>query len=198
MTTWNTTEAGTLLCPECGRRLDASNLNTSAFVSCASCETPLRVVLFPAYFRDTSGDVRAAEAALDQEAVCFNHPENRAEVACATCGRFICELCQLDITDEQLCPSCFESDRSESSSHERETVLYGKIAVYLSLVPLFCFWPATLITAPASIFIAVYYWNDSRRMISSVRWRNVVAVLLSVLQIAGWATGWISIFVMGP
>lgn len=186
MTTWNKTEPGTLLCPECGRRLDASELNTSSFPSCVSCETPLRVDVFPAYFRDASDDVRGAETALDQEAVCFNHPENRAEIVCTSCGRFICELCQLDITDEQLCPTCFDTERDEQSTQKQDSILYGEIAIYLSLVPAFCFWPVSILTAPASMFIAIYYWTDSNRLISHVRWRNVVAVLLSGLQITAW------------
>jgi hypothetical protein len=47
----------------------------------------------------------------------------------------------------------------------------------------------TCITAPAAIFVALRFWNAPRSMVPRGRLRLVLALVLSVAVLAGWAAG---------
>lgn len=182
-----------VLCPHCGNPMDPSILNQDEFLPCTNCTTLVRIELFPAFFEQEEERVPSGEAALDGEAVCFNHSENRAEVACELCGRFICSLCRLEISGDEICPVCFEREDETGPSQKNDRFLYDRLALFLAIVPLLCFWYVVPVTAPASLYIALAYRNEPGQVGVSFRWRNVVAIVLSGLQVLGciWALWYI-------
>ena len=50
----------------------------------------------------------------------------------------------------------------------------------------------TLVTAPAALFVAIRYWNAPRSIVHRTKIRLVAAIVLALMQIAGWA----SLFIM--
>ena len=52
-------------------------------------------------------------------------------------------------------------------------------------LPLLVFY-FTLLTAPAAVFVALRYWNAPRSLVRPTRAGHVAAIVLGVLQLAGW------------
>jgi len=124
------------------------------------------------------------------EATCFYHPQKKAVLPCEGCGRFLCALCDCELHGQHFCPACLEVGRKKRKikSLENERTLYDSIALSLAvlpvaIVPLIYF---TFITAPASLFVALRYWNAPRSIVHRTRIRLVLAIIFASLQIVGW------------
>src|SRR5436190_111361 len=96
-----------LRCPKCSQELDPGAIDPSGALPCPRCLSVLTIALFPA-FQVPPKEVSTASGAVAEEgeAVCFFHPEKRAEATCARCGRFICTLCDMPVGDRHICPKC--------------------------------------------------------------------------------------------
>jgi hypothetical protein len=127
---------------------------------------------------------------IDIEAGCFYHPQKKAAVHCSACGRFLCALCDVELNGRHFCMSCLESGKSQHKIRnlENERVLYDDIALMVAFFPLLIFY-ITIFTAPAALFIAIKHWKSPSSIIPRTKIRFVAAILLSVLQIAGWSYG---------
>src|SRR5262245_48811130 len=98
-------------CPNCQGQL-LEGFNRQEFIACPSCRAPVDVVIFPAFFRKI-GPAQNAEAVLvEGESSCFYHPEKKASVPCAGCGRFLCALCDCELHGQHYCPACLETGRT--------------------------------------------------------------------------------------
>ena len=168
-------------CPKCNSPIEYSQ----DIAGCPSCRTKLIAEIFPAFFKQPSA--ASASPAIGEESVCFFHPRNKAAVSCAMCGRFICTLCAVELRGQQICPLCIESGikKRKIAGLENRRVLYDDIALSLSIIPALLFWP-TIMTAPASIFIAVRHWKSPTSIIPRTKARFIFAIFISLLQIAGW------------
>ena len=177
----------TLQCPACRAPLPAGVLTADGWAACPGCSTPTRVEAFPALLRaPTAG--RAAEAiVLDGEASCFYHPEKKAEVPCAECGRFLCALCDVELNDRHLCPTCLEAGtrKGQLIELEQRRTRYDTVALTLTLAPILA-WPFTIATAPAAIAIAIYGARKPRSLVSRYWQRAGVAIALATAQLGGW------------
>lgn len=186
-----------LRCDQCGIVLAADALNTAAPVPCPSCRAMILGQVFPALFRvPAAGEpgenlLPGAEA----EAACFFHPHKRAATPCAQCGRFLCRLCDLDFGDgRHLCPECVRAGRDQGRMPELENgrTFHDRLALLLSVVPVLVIlvWPFTLFTAPAALFLTLRYWHEpALGPVPRSRGALLVAIALSLLQIAAWAAG---------
>jgi hypothetical protein len=176
-----------LNCTACGAALGAGTLAVAGPVPCPSCRSPLTIAIFPALAHrigaGSAGDLLTAEG----EAVCFNHPDRRAAVPCASCGRFLCSLCDLEFDGQHLCPSCLESGARSGRFRklQNQRVLYDRLALILAVVPIITFY-FTLITAPAAIVVAVRYWKAPGSLVAGTKVRLVLAILIALPQILGW------------
>jgi len=56
----------------------------------------------------------------------------------------------------------------------------------LALFPLAAFW-FTLVTAPMALYIAIRHWNAPLSVVGRGKGRFVAAIILSGLQVLGWA-----------
>jgi len=176
-----------LRCPKCRVALAADRLREATIVDCFGCGTPLRAIAFPALTRPVRDTVAITPAAEGQSS-CFFHASRPAQTACDQCGRFICALCEVEVEAKKLCPTCLTQGRASGGLSQLETTRprWDHRCLLLALVPLL-FWPLTLITAPATLFLAFRFWKAPGSIVKPTRWRFVVAVLFALLELLGWA-----------
>lgn len=186
----NATGEQFVTCPSCDAPFRAREVTARGEHTCELCHTSMRVALFPALQRRmdaVSGD-RVSGVAV--EAVCFFHPDRKAERYCEHCGRLVCSLCDLDVGRAHLCPSCAASRRTsgEDTALQTEAVRYDRIAIALTvyplvIIPLFYF---IILTAPAAIVMAIRGLSKQKTVIPRPRYRFVLAILLGVAELVGW------------
>src|SRR4051812_10375500 len=96
-------------CSNCKCGLPTDNLD-GAFHLCPRCGDWVQAYVFPALRR--LQPVTLAESALvEGQSSCFYHPQKLAAIACESCGRFLCALCDVEIGGVHRCPRCLESGR---------------------------------------------------------------------------------------
>lgn len=101
-------------CPRCEAPIAESELRTGRIL-CGSCGTGFQATVFQPVDRHA----RVAEvlvATPDGVAnACANHARNAAVTSCERCGLFICELCDLNLGEGSVCPSCFDRARADGT-----------------------------------------------------------------------------------
>jgi hypothetical protein len=70
-------------------------------------------------------------------------------------------------------------------------VAYDSIALTVAVAPLL-FFPMTLLTGPAAVFLALRYWKRPLALMHASRWRFVAAILIGVLEVGG--LGWLILY----
>lgn len=182
-------------CPQCRKPLTAE-LRATGPTRCNGCSAEVEFTFFPAMAAAPAAAEKAAPVLGSEEASCFYHLKNQAVIACDACGRFLCSLCHLELAGQHLCPSCLESGsrKGKLADIENQRTLFDSVALSLAALPLLL-WPATVITAPAAIFVAISRWKAPGSLTRRTKIRFVLAILLGLAQIAGWcALAWILIF----
>jgi len=157
---------------------------------CPGCGREMIIEVFPALFRPVAAGSTGETLFSAEEAACFYHPQKRALVPCDSCGRFLCALCDVELNGRHLCPNCLQTGRKKGKLRdlENERVRYDRVALTTSVLPLL-FWPATLISAPAALYLSIRHWNSPPSLVQRyTKVRFVVAILFSLVQVAGWAT----------
>jgi hypothetical protein len=121
------------------------------------------------------------------DATCFYHASKRAAAPCSQCGRFLCKLCSVEFSGAIWCPECFESGRTRKRvvNLENQRTLHDSIALALATWPvLFMFYPA-MVTAPAALFLSIVYWKRPSSIVRrQPKFRLVLAIIFSLIQIA--------------
>ncbi len=86
-----------------------------------------------------------------------------------------------------MCPNCLEGQKRKGqlAALETERTLYDRIALSLAVYPLLLFY-LTVITAPIAIFVSIRYWKAPGSLVRRTRSGFVVAIVLALVQIAGW------------
>jgi hypothetical protein len=174
-------------CPKCKIPLEWQNFNTQEMTRCPACNGALRIEIFPAFLEDPSVPVMANLSAIGDESSCFFHPQKKAALACALCGRFICSLCDIEFGDKHVCPACLEAGKKKKKIINLEThrVLYDDIALAVAIIPMIFIW-VTVITAPISIYMSIRYWKSETSIIPRTKIRFMSAIAISLLQLSGW------------
>lgn len=181
-----------ITCTKCSTQIKAAALNTSSPVACGACGTPVVAHVFPAALK--SGALSGQESAdtVASESGCFYHPDKKAVVPCASCGRFLCALCDTEIDGRHICLPCLQAGKkSRQIKHlESHVTLYDGIAIRLALMPFtLILWFTTFIAAPASLFLVLRYWKKQGSVLPRSKIRFVAAFVLSLTQLAGWTVG---------
>jgi hypothetical protein len=174
-------------CPKCKIPLEWQSFNAQEMTACPACNAKLRVDIFPAFFKDSSVPAMAGLSAIGDESVCFFHPQKKAAVACSMCGRFICSLCDIELGDQHVCPTCLEAGKKKKKIRNLEThrVLYDNIAIYVAIIPMILIW-VTIISAPISIYMSIRYWKAPMSIIPRTKIRFIAAIAISLAQLAAW------------
>src|SRR5580693_3521158 len=158
-------------CARCSMPLPRWGLDTSAETACPSCGSENMLRAFPAMFAERR--VAAPEVALEGEAACFDHPGKRAVAACQQCGRFVCQLCSVELIHGVYCPSCVAAGagQARAANVDAPRTLYDSIALTLPLATLVLFWPLTIAAAPAALVISISKWRQPLSLVRQSRWR---------------------------
>jgi hypothetical protein len=174
-------------CPACQAWLLEGVFNQPQLSPCPACGVPLQIEVFPALFRSRNIGQSGETIMIEGESSCFYHPQKKAVLPCQGCGRFLCALCDCELNGQHFCPACLETGKTKGKikSLENQRTLYESIALSLAIYPLLIFY-FTLVTAPASLFVAIRYWNAPRSIVRRTKTRYVTAIVLSSMQIAGW------------
>lgn len=185
-----------VLCPKCGEPQPGGSYNIDDYVLCRGCRSGLHMEVFPALYRTDPGTGSGSVAVKTDEASCFYHPANEAVVPCDMCGRFLCSLCDVEMNDRHICPTCFERGMSRESMPELITkrVRYDNIALSLAIYPLLI-WFITFITAPMVIFMCIRYWKRPLSVVPVTRVRFVFAFIIAALQVGMWGTLAVGFFI---
>jgi hypothetical protein len=173
-------------CTNCSTALPP-DLIDGAFHMCPGCLNWVRVHIFPALTRELT--VHPTESPLiEGQSSCFYHPHKTAVVPCESCGRFLCSLCDVEIGGVHRCPRCLESGRRKQQLQTLQTehTRYDRIALGLTTIGLL-FWPITLISAPAALYMVIRYWNRRSTVLPGGSAGYIVAGALAVAEIGGWA-----------
>ena len=188
--------ATTITCPKCQTSLYEGVFNRLEPMPCPACETPLQIEVFPAMFRRIASGQQAETVMVEGESSCFFHPEKKAVVTCQGCGRFLCALCDCELKGEHYCPNCLEAGKSKGKikSLENQRTLYDSIAIVLAVAPLLIFY-FTIITAPMTLYVAIRYWKAPMSILRRSKFRFVIAIILALLQIAGWVAVFVGIYI---
>lgn len=176
------------VCSDCHHVFDVQEWANRDFKPCPYCRTESRLLVFPAYGSDSPTIESGELVKLSEDGSCFYHDDKKAEVTCHQCGRFLCALCDIEISENKhICSSCVHSgiSKKKDDSLEKERILYGDIAVSVAILPMIIFY-FTLITGPLAIFIAIKYWKKPGPMFSKWRWRESLAIFIGAAQIIGW------------
>jgi hypothetical protein len=175
--------AQTLNCPKCSCLLDEQWLNRSDLQPCPNCQTPIYLEVFPAFFRKIAPGQSAQLVMAEGESGCFFHPQKKAVVPCAGCGRFLCALCDCDFNGQHFCPACLETGKSKGKIQglENQRARYDSVALMLAFVPV-------LITALVAMFLVIRCWKTPTSLVGATRPRLIAAIVIAALQIVGWAT----------
>lgn len=180
-------------CPNCGSDIPDSQFNTAAFEECATCHSRIQAVVFPAFYREAPKGERPENAVLDDEATCYYLPDKKAVAICEGCGVFLSSLYVFELDGKTWCPKCVEKGKQTGKlkSLEETRTNYDSVALSLAILPIL-FWPFTLVTAPAALGMAIWFWKRPGSFLPRSKIRFVFAILIALLQIAGW----IALFVM--
>ena len=185
-------------CPSCGMPLvsavDPFVTSGIPLTLCLACGKNQCVLVFPADWRQGAAGA-AGVAAVEGDSVCFHHQDKRAEVACEVCGRFLCELCHVDLDGRALCAACLtqmhtHSEKSKltgnaTSAHVPSRVRYDMMALgCVILAPIFTI--VSFIPAGIALYWCFRHWRTPISVIPRNRWRFVVAGVGAVAILAGW------------
>lgn len=133
-----------LSCTNCTTPLDSHIVNTNVMMTCPTCNTFLRADAYPALFRPISKGDSGEKLMMEKDASCFYHPGKKAILPCDLCGRFLCSLCDIDFSNQHLCPLCLDSGKSKQKIQvlTNRRTNYDSISLYLALIPMLFFFLA--------------------------------------------------------
>ena len=180
-------------CSKCGHENpQGRNAGSNQFHLCSSCGSREYTKVFPAIKNELKKGERP-EAALGEEATCFNHPNNVAVASCESCGMYLCKLCDLEIEGAHLCPNCLTSGPQKLRTTVQKTFLYDDLALHLTIFPIL-FYLAFLVTAPSVPIMTIICWNKVKTPYKRNKWRFVVAFILGLAEVFIIAGILISVF----
>lgn len=177
-----------LQCRVCYSAIPFTVVNTEEMTSCLQCGTRSQIAVFPSFLRPPELKAPGVALEVEDQASCYYHPEKKAERECDFCGRFLCSLCDIDFGNNHYCPTCLESKdekRKRISELENRHVLYDSLALSVAVLPMLIFY-LTIFTAPVALWLAIRHWKTPLSLFPRNRWRFVLAILISIGQLAGW------------
>ncbi len=142
-------------CPSCAQELISAPMATGQ-QECVFCGLRyLALLAVPA----AAAKPASPAVALAEEATCFFHAENAAATACSSCGRFVCNLCDVELDGHHHCPTCFEQglQRQTLPSLRQRDTLYDSMALAAGWGWIL-FYPVWIFAVPA-----VLYWTIAKR-----------------------------------
>lgn len=152
-------------------------------LACLVCASDLTVELFPAVARERVPEQQPADLSTDH-ASCYEHPSKPAKAFCHRCGRFLCALCEVEMSGTIWCPSCLQVDspKARPQTIERSRTLFDSIALFLSTWSVLFFYPI-FFAPPIVFYLAIRYWKTPSSIIPRSRWRFGVALAFATIEL---------------
>jgi hypothetical protein len=174
-------------CSKCQALLFPGLFNLGELSPCPSCQSLLDIEVFPAILSTPTAALPEA-ILVEGESSCFYHPGKKAAIICEGCGRFLCALCDLELNGRHVCPVCLEAGQKKAKFKDLENsrMLWDRLSVQLALLPLVFMWPATIITAPITLYLVLRYRKSPCSITGRSNFDFIVAGVVAVLQIALW------------
>ena len=173
-------DVSAIFCTSCSAPQAAVDIGADETLRCRACGAVLRVAVFPALM--ARPDVHPQQPVLaDDEAACFYHAGKRAAVPCDRCGRFLCDLCDVNVGGRHLCPPCIETGVAggEYAHLAARRIVYDTAALELAVAPL-------IVTPLIALYLALRYASAPSSVVPRGRTRWTLAVVLAVAQIGFW------------
>jgi hypothetical protein len=176
-----------IACPNCHTIQSIEAVNTGRMTPCPQCRKVLRIDVFNAFLRKDEPEAAEQSTLALGQAECFYHPGQLAIVACVSCGRLLCSVCQVELEGRNLCMACLQAGRDKRKivAMQNRHVRYDEIAMMLAFWPALFIFP-TLLTAPAAIYYALRHFRTPSPVLPKAWARNIVALLLAGAQMIGW------------
>jgi hypothetical protein len=179
-------------CPKCQAPVGVTRGADVLTETCPSCRTTIEIHPFLPLFKPPRGvPVSSNESPAHSGAACFFHPRASATASCHRCGRFLCSLCDVEWSDQHLCPECLSKAHARDAleGHEQQRVRYDIITWHLLILPvLFCFYVVP-VTAPAAVALAILKRNSPPSRVAnsrlSIRLGLTFGIILCLLVIVG-------------
>lgn len=171
-------------CPSCRTPAPPEAIGTEA--ACQGCAAPLQVIAFPRLLQGVPPGKPAEPVTTGDQACCYYHAGNLAEIPCDGCGRYLCSVCDLVVDGHHLCPSCLEDGRHLASSQRfvSERVLWGNIVLSLAVLPLIVFY-LTVLTAPVALALGIRHLKTPGSLVRS-RTQLYFGLAIAGCEIIGW------------
>jgi hypothetical protein len=117
------------------------------------------------------------------DASCFFHPQKKAAVACESCGRFLCDLCDLEFDGRHICPNCLSAGRKKGAlkNFDQFRLSWTGVALLVAIVPpcMFVgFVPFNLVFGAVAIAIALFGLKKPRSLTGR---RRLVAFIFTII-----------------
>jgi len=178
-----TVSATNFLCPKCRKALVPPTAPGPGASQCPRCSTIFEYEVLPALLAGPRVGI-PGEALVDaSEASCFFHAEKRAAIACESCGRFLCSLCDLELDGRHICPSCFSSGRKKGTlaNLDQFRISWPGLALLSVLVLPLGFYPFTPIFAACALVFLGIAWRKPGSVTG--RRRIFICLLATVLAV---------------
>ena len=191
--------AGALSCTKCKGALPLHLVNIPGFNACPHYKAALMVELFPALFRAPEKGSIGEALVVDTHASCFYHPQKQAAIVCATCGKFVCSLCDVEMEGQHLCPPCLESSQKQGKlkSLENRRTLHETIALHLCFLSILIFY-ISFITGPLALYWAIKHRKTPSSLVRNTKLSWFLAVFFSSLITLAWIVGIVFLITTNP
>src|SRR5580704_14400312 len=125
-----------LTCPHCSESLAIDLFVAGQPGQCPACHSHVEAYIFPEFHNNTS-DRPGIYLAQEHEAVCYFHARYRAMNPCDNCGRFLCEICAINLGSRQLCAECLSQlrKRRDETGLVHHAALFDNVALFLVTAP---------------------------------------------------------------
>lgn len=169
-------------CPKCGK-FQRGTPSSSGRVAC-DCGHSIDYFIFATDTPRTSGrGTRAAEG----DAVCFDHPQKRAEQECQRCGKFLCGLCAIQFGGAFVCPECLRSGRDDlavgGATLPKSVFCPESASSALGLLACILPWIGVLL-APVAIGLGIRGLKKPGSRMRRRRFQPVLGIVLGAASIA--------------
>ena len=157
-------------------------------LTCSRCGKPNEVIPFPALFNPSGGKppTLVDDPPGEGESACFYSPHRKATKECSHCGVLVSDAWAAAWGSKTVCLKCLEHLRLDAKNidFQSKRMLWDNIVLTLALVPIL-FYPAIVITAPATLILGFWHWNSPRSLIPRSKARLVIGILIALLQLVG-------------
>ena len=162
-------------CDRCGLPVEYTAWNTGVFHRCP-CGANLYARTYPLLESPLAGGRAGSDLSAEDQSCCFYHPQKQAVVACDTCGRFLCDLCDLAAGARHVCGQCFARAMNESTDDQfcSRRPTHDQAALTLAIIPL---------TAPLGIYHAIRHHNSPGSVLGVRKGLMAAALIVGLINI---------------